>query len=130
MHILLLALVALGLLAALLGMLSRKTEDNEPEVVQADAASCATCNGEDERCEQECMLEAAVKPIEYYDDEELDQYRGRPSDGYTDSEAEEFADVLYTMKHEEVKGWNRSLILRQINLPNQLKDEVIMMMKG
>ena len=38
MHILLLALVALGLLAALLGMLSRKTEDNEPEVVQADAA--------------------------------------------------------------------------------------------
>ena len=129
MHILLLALVALGLLAALLGMLSRKTEDNEPEVVQADAASCATCNGEDERCEQECMLEAAVKAIEYYDDEELDQYRGRPSDGYTDSEAEEFADVLYTMKPEEVKGWNRSLILRQINLPNQLKDEVIMMMK-
>ena len=130
MHILLLALVALGLLAALLGMLSRKTEDNGLEVVQADAASCATCNGEDERCEQECMLEAAVKPIEYYDDEELDQYRGRPSDGYTDSEAEEFADVLYTMKPEEVKGWNRSLILRQINLPNQLKDEVIMMMKG
>ncbi len=130
MHILLLALVALGLLAALLGMLSRKTEDNESEVVQADAASCATCNGEDERCEQECMLEAAVKAIEYYDDEELDQYRGRPSDGYTDSEAEEFADVLYTMKPEEVKGWNRSLILRQINLPNQLKDEVIMMMKG
>ena len=76
------------------------------------------------------MLEAAVKAIEYYDDEELDQYRGRPSDGYTDSEAEEFADVLYTMKPEEVKGWNRSLILRQINLPNQLKDEVIMMMKG
>lgn len=130
MHILLLALVALGLLAALLGMLSRKTENNEPEVVQAHAASCATCNGEDERCEQECMLEAAVKAIEYYDDEELDQYRGRPSDGYTDSEAEEFADVLYTMKPEEVKGWNRSLILRQINLPNQLKDEVIMMMKG
>ena len=130
MHILLLALVALGLLAALLGMLSRKTENNEPEVVQADAASCATCNGEDERCEQECMLEAAVKAIEYYDDEELDQYRGRPSDGYTDSEAEEFADVLYTMKPEEVKGWNRSLILRQINLPNQLKDEVIMMMNG
>ena len=130
MHILLLALVALGLLAARLGRLSRKTENNEPEVVQADAASCATCNGEDERCEQECMLEAAVKAIEYYDDEELDQYRGRPSDGYTDSEAEEFADVLYTMKPEEVKGWNRSLILRQINLPNQLKDEVIMMMKG
>ena len=130
MHILLLALVALGLLAALLGMLSRKTENNEPEVVHADAASCATCNGEDERCEQECMLEAAVKAIEYYDDEELDQYRGRPSDGYTDSEAEEFADVLYTMKPEEVKGWNRSLILRQINLPNQLKDEVIMMIKG
>jgi hypothetical protein len=29
------------------------------------------------------------------------------------------------MKPEEVAGWNRSLILRGINLPDQLKDEVI-----
>ncbi|MFS6555115.1 hypothetical protein VPJ68_06415, partial [Parabacteroides distasonis] len=61
------------------------------------------------------------------DDEELDQYRGRPSDGYTDDEAEQFRDILYTMRQDEVAGWNRSLILRGINLPNQVKDEVVML---
>lgn len=48
-----------------------------------------------------------------------------PADDYTDEEVEEFSEVLYTMQPEEVAGWNRSLILRGINLPNQIKDEVI-----
>ena len=47
------------------------------------------------------------------------------ADSYTDEEVEEFSEVLYTMQPEEVAGWNRSLILRGINLPDPLKDEVI-----
>lgn len=73
------------------------------------------------------MLDAATKEIEYYDDEELDRFQGRPSDGYTDTEVEQFAEVLYTMRPEEVSGWNRSLLLRGINIPDQLKDELAMM---
>lgn len=92
--------------------------------------TCDTCNGEDSRCEQECMMEAATKPIEYYDDEELDRFARRPSDSYTDEEAEEFREVLYTMKPDEAKGWNRSLILRQINVPDQIKDELTLMVEG
>lgn len=92
--------------------------------------TCGTCNGEDSRCEQECMMEAATKPIEYYDDEELDRFALRPSDSYTDEEAEEFREVLYTMKPDDVKGWNRSLILRGINVPNQIKDELTLMVEG
>ena len=75
------------------------------------------------------MMEAAIKDIEYYDDEELDRFRGRQSDQYTDEEVEEFATVLYTMRPNEVKGWNRSLILREINIPNQIKDELIAMIE-
>ena len=92
--------------------------------------TCDTCNGEDSRCEQECMMEAATKPIEYYDDEELDRFALRPSDSYTDEEAEEFREVLYTMKPDDVKGWNRSLILRGSNVPNQIKDELTLMVEG
>lgn len=92
--------------------------------------TCDTCNGEDSRCEQECMMEAATKSIEYYDDEELDRFALRPSDSYTDEEAEEFREVLYTMKPADVKGWNRSLILRGINVPNQIKDELTLMVEG
>ena len=118
------ALLLLGVVAAFIHKAT--TKKGEPdEIVMPAAGNCATCNGEDERCEQECMMEAATKEIEYYNDEELDRYKGRPSDEYTDDEAEEFSEVMLTMRPEEVKGWNRSLILRGINMPNQIKDEFI-----
>ena len=120
---LVLALVTLGIVTALFGILSHKKGDVE-EPLQ-EGISCNTCNGENTKCEQECMMEAATREIEYYDDEELDAFRGRSSDEYADEEVEQFAEVLYTMKPEEVAGWNRSLILRDIKLPDQLKDEVI-----
>ena len=129
MTILLLSLLALGVFAAILGIFARYRED-EPEVVGSDAPSCATCNGHDERCEQTCLLEAAVKDIEYYEDEELDAFQGRPSDSYTEKEVEAFEEVLHTMRQEEVAGWNRSLILRGINLPDALKDEVMMLIEN
>lgn len=120
---LIIALVALGLVSAIFGLVSHhKGEDETP---LQEGISCNTCNGENTQCEQECMMEAATKEIEYYDDEELDTFKGRPADSYTEEEVELFSEVLYTMKPEEVAGWNRSLILRGINLPDSLKDEVI-----
>lgn len=117
------ALVVLGIVAALVTLITGKGDNDDTIVMPSD---CGSCTGENERCEHECMLEAAVKPIEYYDDDELDRFRGRSSDSYSDDEADEFAEVMYTMRPEEVKGWNRSLILRGINVPDQIKDELIM----
>ena len=101
-----------------------------PEDVHVAAHSCGTCRGGHAKCEQDCMLEAATQPVEYYDDEELDTFRGRSSDNYTDSETEQFREVLYTMRPDEVAGWNRSLALRGINVPDQLKDELVMLIGG
>ena len=67
------------------------------------------------------------KNIEYYEDEELDRFKGRSGEDYDDAEIEEFADVLTTLKTEEVAGWVRSLQLRGINLPIELKDDVILL---
>lgn len=89
---------------------------------------CGTCDGNGGKCEQECMMEAATQPVEYYDDEELDDFKGRASDAYSDEEAEQFREVLYTMRQEEVTGWNRSLVLRGIHVPNQVKDELLMLL--
>ena len=123
------SLLILAIIAAIATKLTKKKE-GEPDVVMPTSGDCSSCDGTDDKCEQVCMMEAAVKGVEYYDDEELDRFRGRPSDQYTDEEAEEFATVLYTMQPYEVKGWNRSLILREINLPNQIKDELITMIEG
>ena len=129
MSYLIIALIALGVLTAAFSMLVRRKGDDE-RIVLPSLADCATCSGSDERCEQECMMEAATKPIEYYDDDELDVFRGRPADRYTDNEAALFAEVLYTMRPDEVRGWTRSLTLRGIDLRNQLKDEVFLMTEG
>ncbi len=90
--------------------------------------SPSTCADYGTQCEAIRMLNAAVSEIIYFEDEELDRFKGRPSDSYTDAETEEFREVLYTMKPEEVPEWNRSLILRGINLPNDLKDELMILM--
>lgn len=124
-----LILLGLILLAALFGIFATK-HGEEKEPVHMPTHSCATCNGIDQMCEQVCMMEAATKDIEYFDDEELDRFQGKPSDQYTDEEAGEFAEVLYTMRQEEVKDWNRSLALRGIHLPDQLKDEFIMLISN
>jgi len=126
MLILLAALVVLGIVAAVATKILVNTVDDDIPVVNA-GSDCGTCNGDNDKCEQTCMMEAAVRKVEYYDDEELDTYKDRPSDGYSDDEAEQFREVLYSMRQDEVAGWNRSLILRGINLPNQVKDEVVML---
>lgn len=123
------ALIVLALFAAITTLFTKKRE-GEPDVVMPTSGDCSSCDGTDDKCEQVCMMEAATREIEYYDDEELDRFRGRQSNQYTDEEAEEFANILYTMPPQEAKGWNRSLILREINVPNQIKDELITMIEG
>lgn len=129
MTYLILGIIALGIVAALITIFSKKKEGEEDIIITA-SGDCSTCTGVDESCMHDCLLEASLKDIEYYDDEELDVFVGRDSDQYTDKEAQQFAEVLYTMKPEEVRGWNTSLTLRNINLPNQIKDEVMLMMEG
>lgn len=79
-----------------------------------------------EVCEKESLLAAVSKEVEYYEDEELDRFRGRDGADYSGDEIEEFRYVLETMREDEVAGWCRSLQLRGVTLPEVLKDEVIM----
>ena len=75
-------------------------------------------------------MEAAIKEIEYFDDEELDDFRDRRSDSYSEEEAEQFREVLYTMRQEEVKDWVQSLCLRRVQVPDQLKDEIFILLNA
>lgn len=84
------------------------------------------CCGQHEVCERDSLLAAVSKDIEYYDDEELDALRGIPGDAYSDEQCTQFRDILYTMRSHEVAGWVRSLQLRGIELPDEIKDEVIL----
>ena len=76
------------------------------------------------------MLKALSRGVEYYDDEDLDMYRGRRADSYTDDEAEDFRDVLFTMKESDVAGWVRSLQMRGIELPPDVREEALFVLQG
>ena len=87
------------------------------------------CCGQHATCERDSLLAAVSKEIIYYDDEELDRFKGCQSDEYGDEEAEEFANIFYELKEVEVAGWVRSLQLRGIELPDQLKEEVLLVVR-
>ena len=93
-----------------------------PTVVQPPQECC----GQHEVCEKESLLAAVSKQIEYYNDEELDRFRGKDASAYSETEIDEFRDILYTMRDYEVAGWVRSLQLRGVPLPDALKDEVFL----
>lgn len=131
MWILIISLIVLALIAAAAGTiryrkLQKKIDRGEleamPEVVEADAECC----GQHEVCESDSLLAAVSRKIEYYDDEELDQYIGTSPDAYTPEQEDEFRDVFYTMHDTDVAGWVRSLQLRGIALPDNIKDEVFL----
>lgn len=126
MTILIIIIISLGIIVALCSKLFSRGDDGG--VVQPEG-DCATCSGGSTRCAHDCMMEAAVKDVEYFDDEELDDFAGRPSDGYTDAEAEQFSGIMLTMQPGEVAAWSRSLSLRGINPPDQIKDEMLMLME-
>lgn len=115
-------------LAVVMHKIFRRKDINDD--LPQDSSACNACSSEPGKCLHDCVIENSVGDIEYFDDEELDEYKGRTSDSYTDEEAGQFAEVMYTMKPEEVKDWLKSLNLRDVNLPDQLKDEAIMLVEG
>ncbi len=75
---------------------------------------------------EKIMAKATEEP-EYFDDEELDNFKGREADDYSADETSLFANVLYTMRQNEVADWLISLEKRGINLPVELRDEALML---
>ena len=65
----------------------------------------------------------------YFDDEELDRFKGVAQEDYTDSDVEEFRHILYTMKKEEVDTWAHCLQTRGIEIPQEIKDEILLILQ-
>ena len=103
-----------------------EVEGDVAELTQPEQEEPEECCGQHETCEKDSLLAAVSKDVEYYEDEELDRFRTRRSDEYTAEEVEEFQEILYTMRNDEVAGWVRSLQLRHIELPDPIKDEVFL----
>lgn len=99
---------------------SKATVENEHDHETADGVCC----GKHTNCEK-----GYDNSNLYFDDEELDRFKGVSQETYTDSDIEEFRQVLYTMKEEEVDDWVHCLQTRGIEIPTAIKDEILMMLQ-
>ena len=98
-------------------------------------------NGEDTRQVQGCADEScglrSICPSEqilagqcrqeiiYYDDEELDSFKGRDADSYSPEEEEQWRDVLYTLQAADLLGWGQSVKNRGLVMPAAIRDEFL-----
>lgn len=144
-----LVILAVTVVAGVILYLTREKEKKEASQSVDDTPSCVTgssecpsdpsgCpeatagedSGEPEVCcglHEVCRKGLLRKDELYYNDEELDRYKGREPDSYLPSEVEEFREVLYTLRPAEVAAWGAALTQRGIFLPLDLRDEWIML---
>lgn len=117
----LLAIVAVGVV---LKLTDRRPAEG-PDVVEPEQECC----GMHVTCERDSLLVAVApdtdKP-EYFDDEELDSFAGRDAGDYSAGEIEMFRDVLLTLLPEDIAPWARSVQMRGITLPSEIREELLM----
>ncbi len=125
---LLIAFICLGVLIVILNKYTRKKADKKEEPEQKPTPiSDGECCGAHEICEKTGKYNPQFKP-DYYDDEELDAYKGINPEDYTEEQIAEFEEVLMTMKESDVAGWLRSLQLRGIEPPYSVREKAIMIL--
>lgn len=123
-------LIALVVVGAVLFILHQRDLRRNPLVETkeetTDTEEEEECCGMHITCEKDSLLTSVSPEIVYYDDEELDRFRGRTPDNYTDEEIEEFRGVLLTLLPHDIAGWGRSIQLRGIELPEAVRDELLL----
>ena len=110
---------------------SHKGEDvTEPGPDVDDQPSTQGCA--DEACglrticpsEQILAGECKSQPT-YYDDEELDSFKGRGENDYTPEEVEQWRDILYTLLPGDLLGWGQSVKHRGLTMPSAIRDDFL-----
>lgn len=115
--IIILVLLALAVIAV---RRANRAAPEQPPVHIAD-----DCCGSHAVCERDSLL-SKTDQIIYFDDEELDDLAGILSSDFTAVQVEQVEDVFYSLREQDVAGWLRSLQLRNIDLPADIRDQALL----
>ncbi len=124
----LIILAVVVIVGAILYIHHRVTDKDEVAIkeVREPQLQDEQCCGMHIVCEKDSLLTAVSPEIIYYDDEELDVYKGRKADEYDSAEIDQFREVLLTLLPQDIAGWGRSIQLRGIELPIEVREELLM----
>lgn len=127
--------VLLGIVILIIFEVRARKEKNNVELLNnaEQATDVATeqrseddgCCGEHLVCERETLLQTNAK-VEYYDDEELDALIGIPAEEYSQEQYQMLREVFDTLQAKDVPGWVRSIQLRNIQLPLDIREEALL----
>lgn len=130
-----LALCLVGLILYLLDIAGRKkARMAEDGAMVNDKAGTAIgeeseeCCGQHLVCEKDSLLLKGDE-VEYFDDEELDRFAGKSADAYTPEEVTEIREVFETLREEEVAAWARSMAARRVELPLEIYEEMMLIIR-
>lgn len=111
--------------ALVLGLITYFNRRNKNEEIVINDHIDEECCGAHEVCDKDSLLSSGGIP-EYYEDEELDTLACIPESDYSESQRNSISEVFYTLKETEVAGWLRSLQLRRIELPADIKEQALL----
>lgn len=131
----LLIFIALGLTILILFEYRERLRKRQQSLGGADHAGETTallsnrtdgeCCGTHLVCERETIQKMDTK-IVYYDDEELDTLAGKDPAAYSEQEMQQVEEVFRSLQEEDVAGWARSLQMRNIALPDTIREEALL----
>lgn len=103
-------------------------DDEEPtgDVTDGGETAADQCCGMHISCEKDSLVAGIDPEVLYYDDEELDALAGQDPATYTHEQREQLREVLVTLKPDEIAPWARSIAVRGIALPDDIRDELLM----
>ena len=115
--------ISLGILILVLFELrARKQQKAENLKLETEKLENAVSDGE---CCGQSLLQTNAE-IEYFDDEELDVLAGINPDDYTQQQHETLRAVFDTLQEKDVPAWCRSIQLRNIQLPSDIREEALL----
>lgn len=122
MWVLIIILVLFGLILMLTTYISRRKKNIETEITINEDGECC---GAHEVCDRESLLSADAN-VEYFDDENLDALADVQPEKFTDDQLNQLSDVFYTLRESDVAAWLRSLQVRRIQLPLELREQALL----
>ena len=111
---------------------SHKTGEKVDETMQDEADSTTRHGCADETCglrsicpSEQILAGECKQEVTYYEDEELDDFAGRGENDYTPEEEEQWRDVLYTLRADDLLGWGQSVKRRGLVMPAAVREEFL-----
>jgi hypothetical protein len=122
MLLILLALLILGFIIFFFSSFIPKKNRQIQEPIFEPSGKCC---GAHSVCEQDTLLSSS-NIISYYNDVDLDVLAGISPVNFTDEQLKLLSDVFFSLKESDTAGWLRSLQMRNIQLPVELREQALL----